>query len=69
MKKIQKPIYMDDKIYKTMVENDFYVYDSFQDLMRGAAAREVMVQEKTYSGVTDIDEGTKLIKQGIDKLK
>ncbi|MGH1438238.1 MAG: hypothetical protein ACRBG0_27640 [Lewinella sp.] len=68
-KKIQKPIYMDAETYQTIVKNDFYVHDSFQDFMRAAATREVMVQEKTYSSIDLIGEGTVLIKKGIDNLK
>ena len=69
MKKVQKPVYIGPDLYKEIVDNDYFVYSSFQDFVRGAFNREVKVQGKTYSGVTDIDEGTKLIKQGIEKLK
>ena len=69
MKKVQKPVYIDPDLYKKIVDNDYFAYSSFQDFVRGAFSREVKVQGKTYSGVTDIEDGVTLMKQGIEKLK
>ena len=69
MKKVQRPIYIDPELDKKMADNNYYVHGDFPSFARAALVREVKVQEKTYSAVSDINDGVKLVKQGIEKLK